>query len=255
MPGDTPRMLTKTHHVPGRRATSGRLLLAGPALLAVLLTACGPAETTSDGSGAGAVRAPAASTAEGDRLGALLGAATFSPSATDVPAAVEAFRAAGADFSPQGLKTAIPQDCTGLDVARLGRVIGVPVSVEKVSYGLLAAAPGYLSCALLAADDPDVALAYVHLAPNLTGAGNWAAIGTLDGATPIPGLGDRAEWSDGSGGSNATNATMLQVHVQQGGTESLIQAQANEPQTAIVGSWSVPQLILALAVADGSLTS
>lgn len=133
-----------------------------------------------------------------------------------IAAAASAFNEAGLDFSPSGLAAGVPTACTGIDT--------------------------------------EVAMAYVHLAPDLAGEDNWGVIGTLDGAFDITGLADAAVWSDGSRSDNQTNPGMLQLQVDQGGTQSLIQAQANEPQLALVDAWSVPKLILALAAVDASLT-
>ena len=192
-----------------------------------------------------------------DELAELAATEAFSGDNSDdsIAAAVVSFNDAGLDFSPDGLSSSIPSDCGGIDRDLVSDIIGVGVVVEDADYGLLSAEPGYLSCTLLAEENPDVALAYVHLAPDLNGHDNWASIGTLAGAFDIPDLGDTAVWSDGSRGDNMTNPTMVQIQVDQGGTQSLIQAQNNDSQRAIVGTWSVPNLVLTLAAVDASLTS
>lgn len=170
-----------------------------------------------------------------------------------IAAAARAFNEAGLDFSPSGLAAGVPTACTGIDTVAVSQILGTQVSAETIE-GFLAASPGYLSCTLQSTVDPKVAMAYVHLAPDLAGEDNWGVIGTLDGAFDITGLADAAVWSDGSRSDNQTNPGMLQLQVDQGGTQSLIQAQANEPQLALVEDWSVPRLILALAAVDASLT-
>lgn len=135
----------------------------------------------------------------------------------------------GLDFSPDGLEQNIPGSCAGLDLDAITAILGVEVTVEDASYGLVRFEPGYLSCSLMSEESPNVSLAVVHLAPDLNGwDNNWATIGTIDGAQPIDGLGDEAVWSDGTGGDNSTNKTMLQLLVTQTGTQSLIRATARD---------------------------
>ncbi|MBA3956598.1 MAG: hypothetical protein H0X58_08035, partial [Acidimicrobiia bacterium] len=130
----------------------------------------------------------------------------------------------GLDFSPDGLEENIPDSCAGLDIDAITAILGVDVIAEDASYGFVRFEPGYLSCNLKSQQSTDVSLAIVHLAPDLNGWNNWATVGTLDGAQPIDGLGDEVVWSDGSGGDNLTNKSMLQLLVTQTGTQSLIQA-------------------------------
>ena len=170
-----------------------------------------------------------------------------------IAAAVAAFDDAGFDFSPDGLAGGLPADCSGLDTQTVSEILGAGVRVETLD-GVLAASTGYLSCALYSTSSTETVLAYFHLAPDLNGFDNWGVVGTMEGAFDIPGLGDAASWSDGSRGDNLTNATMLQLQVDQGGSQSLFQAQANEPQLAIIGAWTVPKLLLALAAVNASLT-
>lgn len=226
------------------------------AVLALLVSACGSDGSTSP-STAGNPASTAAPLPSDRRDWAALAAQDGFAGGNDetgVGAAVAAFTAEGLDFSPDGLGANIPDSCAGLDLDAISAILGVGVIVEDASYGFVRFEPGYLSCSLKSQQTPDVSLAVVHLAPDLDGWDNWAAIGTLDGAQPIVGLGDEAVWSDGRGGDNLSNKTMLQLLVTQAGTQSLIQGVANEPQLAIVGEWTVPTLMLVLAAADDSLT-
>ena len=194
----------------------------------------------------------------GDALGQLVALSqseAFSGDNSDesIAAAVAAFDDAGFDVSPDGLAGGLPADCSGLDTQAVSEILGAGVRVETLD-GVLAASTGYLSCALYSASSTETVMAYFHLAPDLNGFDNWGVVGTMEGAFDIPGLGDAASWSDGSRGDNLTNSTMLQLQVDQGGSQSLVQAQANEPQLAIIGAWTVPKLLLALAAVNASLT-
>ncbi len=231
-------------------------------ILAVLVGACGSDEPTAPGTAGDRGSPPEAGDSatappsDGPDWEALAAQEAFSGGNDEagIGAAVAAFTEEGLDFSPDGLAENIPGSCAGLDIDAITAILGVDVIAEDASYGFVRFEPGYLSCNLKSKQDPDVSLAIVHLAPDLDGWDNWATVGTLDGAQSIDGLGDEAVWSDGSGGDNSTNKTMLQLLVTQTGTQSLIQAMANEPQLAIVGEWTVPTLMLVLAAADDSLT-
>ncbi len=231
-------------------------------VLAVLVGACGSDESTAPSTTGEPGSPPETGVSgtplpsEGPDWAALAAEDAFAGGndETGIGAAVAAFTEEGLDFSPEGLRGNIPGSCAGLDLDAITAILGVGVIVEDASYGLVRFEPGYLSCNLKSQQDPDVSLAIVHLAPDLDGWNNWATVGTLDGAQPIEGLGDEAVWSDGSGGDNLTNKSILQLLVTQSGTQSLIQATANEPQLAIVGEWTVPTLMLVLAAADDSLT-
>ncbi len=231
-------------------------------VLAMLVSACGSDEATAPSSAgnpdsppeAGASATPSPS--DGPDWAALTAQPAFSGGNDEagIGAAVAAFTEEGLDFSPDGLRENIPDSCAVLDIDAISTILGVDVIVEDASYGFVRFEPGYLSCSLLSQQAPDVSLAVVNLAPDLNGWDNWATVGTLEGAQPIEGLGDEAVWSDGSGGDNSTNKSMLQLLVNQAGTQSLIQAVANEPQLAIVGEWTVPTLMLVLSAAADSLT-
>ena len=231
-------------------------------VLAVLVSACGSDQSTAPNAADDQDSPPEAaasattSPSDGPDWAALAAQPAFSGGndETEIGAAVAAFDEEGLDFSPEGLRDSIPDSCAGLDLDAVSAILGVDVIVEDASYGFVRFEPGYLSCSLKSQQTPDVSLAVVHLAPDLNGWDNWATVGTLEGAQPIDGLGDEAVWSDGSGGDNVTNKSMLQLLVNQAGTQSLIQAQANEPQLAIVGEWTVPTLMLVLSAADDSLT-
>lgn len=228
-------------------------------VLAMLASACGSDESAAPSNPGSPPEAGVSATplpSDGPDWAALAAQDAFSGGndETGIGAAVAAFNEEGLDFSPGGLGENIPDSCAGLDIDAITAILGVDVIAEDASYGLVRFEPGYLSCNLKSQQSPDVSLAIVHLAPDLNGWNNWATVGTIDGAQPIDGLGDEAVWSDGSGGDNLTNKSMLQLLVTQTGTQSLIQAAANEPQLAIVGEWTVPTLMLVLAAADDSLT-
>ena len=227
-------------------------------VLALVVSACGSDEATAPGpAGPPEAGAPATPSPPGGPDWAALAAQPGFSGGNDeagIGAAVAAFTEEGLDFSPDGLRENIPDSCARLDLEAISAILGVDVVVEDASYGLVRFEPGYLSCSLLSQQTPEVALAVVHLAPDLNGWDNWATVGTLEAAQPIDGLGDEAVWSDGSRGDNTTNKSMLQLLVSQAGTQSLMQATAYEPQLAIVGGWTVPTLMLVLSAADDSLT-
>ncbi len=171
--------------------------------------------------------------------------------------AVAAFNATGLDFAPDVLTSSIPDSCTAIDADLVGRIFGVGLMVDPDDYPL-PGGDGYLSCTLLSTDRPEVAMMYVHFAPDHTGDADgfgegWASIGTMEGAFELSNLGDGAIWSDGSRGENLTNMSMLQLVVNQGGTQSYLQLQANDPQLELVGAWSAPKMLLALSAINGSL--
>ncbi len=177
---------------------------------------------------------------------------------TGMEAAVAAFNATGLDFSPDVLATSIPDSCAAIDADLVGQIFGVGLMVDPDDYPL-PGGDGYLSCTLLSAERPEVAMMYVHFSPDLNGDADgfgegWASIGTMEGAFELNDLGDGALWSDGSRGENLTNMSMLQLVVDQGGTQSYLQLQANDPQLELVGAWSAPKMLLALSAINGSLS-
>jgi hypothetical protein len=168
--------------------------------------------------------------------------------------AVAAFDDAGFDFSPDGLSGGLPESCAGVDSQAISEIIGAEVEVQDMSSGL-AAPRGYLSCVVIAPSQPRYVMAYFHLAPDLNGFDSWELIGSFEGASDIPGLGDSAAWTDDAVfRGDEQVASKIQIRVDQGGSQSFFQTYGFEPQLEVIGSWSVPKLILAMAAINASLT-
>ena len=145
--------------------------------------------------------------------------------------------AEGLPFS--GSATPFPENddaCNRLNVEAMSQIIGAGVVTDTSAFfSFLGPTEGYVVCQLQSTDNPDVSFGTVHLAPDLNGDDNWRAIGTLEGAFDLPGLGDSAIWSDGSRSDNLTNPTQLQLQVDENGQQSLIRVNRNDPQLEIVG--------------------
>lgn len=251
------------------------VIVAVLAILGLLTAACG-----SGGKGDG-LSANAPPTPDTGSSNAATASATEGPSSTgfsasldttafnggndeaSISAAVAAFPKAGVEFLPPNMAANLASSCVDINVDAVGEIIGAGVTAEDVDEALLKAQPGYLSCSLRSTENPDVILAAVHLAPDLKGqetssngfGDNWAFVGTMNGAVPIEGLGDRAVWSDGSGGNNLTNKLMLQLLVDGGGGgQVLFQAWNSERPVAIRGEWRLPTVILAMSQIAHDLT-
>jgi hypothetical protein len=168
--------------------------------------------------------------------------------------AVAAFNDAGFDFSPDGLSGGLPESCTGIDSQAVSEIIGAEVEVQNMSRGL-EAPRGYLTCVVIAPSQPRYVMAYIHLAPDLNGFDNWDIIGSFEDASEIPDLGDSAAWTDDEiFRGDESVASTIQILVDQGGSQSFFQANGFEPQLEVIGSWSVPKLILAMAAINASVT-
>ncbi len=163
----------------------------------------------------------------------------------DIDAAAAAFAAEGLTFSGPRIAARLSADCSPIDVDAVGAILETELVLAPRPYPF--STNGYPACSLLSRRDPGVLMFTVFLSPDLNGRDNWSDLGTLDGSLPIPGVGDSAEWSDGSRSTNRSNPMFLQLFVTEAGTQSLIQASNSESQLRHIRSWTVPRLILALA--------
>ncbi len=171
----------------------------------------------------------------------------------DIDVAAAALAAEGLDLSGQRMAQRLSADCSPIDVDAVGAILETELVLDPNPYPF--STPGYPACSFLSKGDPDVLMFTVFLSPDLNGRDNWSELGTLEASLPIPGLGDAAEWSDGSRSANRSNPMFLQLFVTEAGTQSLIQASNSEAQLRHIRSWTVPRLLLALAQINANMSA
>ncbi len=98
------------------------------------------------------------------------------------------------DSGVAALAGQILDGCEALDTDALAGALGESVIVESSD----SPASPYRSCTVLAAEDPEVALAYVNVAPDLDGENFRITFADYDNLTPLPQLGPNAGYNDDS---------------------------------------------------------
>ncbi len=166
-------------------------------------------------------------------------------SEADIAAVVDLMSENSFDFNPTGLRDNIG-DCSQLNGGLLGQFLGTELVVLP-SVGSFTKPP-YLSCQLVAADDPERLLGQVHFSPDDQGFGlGWGSMNNKGtDLTPVGNLGESAGWTEG-----VENQLFFSVLVVvEGGTQSAIEFRS--PDGNLFAPGKIPGMIgaLSLATAD-----
>jgi hypothetical protein len=175
--------------------------------------------------------------------------------------AVAAAKAADLNFNFTIPVGAAEETCAKIDAAVLSEIVGIDLSVNPEPHPL-PTSDLHLSCIL--DDVQGRELAYLHFTSDLAQAkineenGQfWSdgAMGTLEGAFPIDGLGDTAMWSDGSRGDNLTNKSLIQTFIEVDNQEIWMQGWATRLLSdEHAHDWSVAEMLWAMSFAAGEVS-
>ncbi len=171
-----------------------------------------------------------------------------SNSESDINAAIDVMTENSFDYNADGLSTGIG-DCSQLNGGFLSQFLGAELVV--LPDGSQLTQRPYLTCKLVAADDPEKLLGQIHFSPDEDGFGpGWRSMNNNgENLTPVAGLGDSAGWSEG-----AENQQFFSILVVvQAGTQSAIEFR--NPDGTLFAPGKIPGMIGALSQATADISA